>query len=144
MLHAAVADKDELADVVFSIVYKEGATGYPCIKRFQIEGWIMNKDYQLLSEGSQVLWFTVAKAASITLRYVKKPRIKGLEGHFRLGDYDVKGIKANGVRLAAREVESAEGMDSPSPARRAKAPELFDAVPQKPSARKPAPVKKKK
>jgi len=130
MLYAAIADKDSLADLVFTMVYREAERGYPCIKRFRIEGWIMNKDYQLLPEGAQVLWFSPLPSASFTVAYEKKPKIKIRQETFRVEDFDAKGIKANGVRLAARECAGVEGDPAPiSPAQTAEIqspPELFD------------------
>jgi topoisomerase-4 subunit A len=122
LLHCAIADKEALADVVFTIVYRDGATGFPCIKRFRIEGWIMNKDYPLLPEGAQVLWFTAEAASPFTVLYEPKPRLKVKREAFRVEDYDVKGIKANGVRLASREVSTVSG---PEPAAE---PDLFNGV----------------
>ncbi|GAB1481297.1 hypothetical protein MASR2M78_01120 [Treponema sp.] len=43
-----VADKDALSKMVFTVICKDSATGYPLIKRFIVEGWIMNKDYSLV------------------------------------------------------------------------------------------------
>lgn len=137
MLFAAIADKDALADTIFTIVYREAENGFPCIKRFRIEGWIMNKDYQLLPEGATVLWFTALPKASFKARYVKKPKVKIHEEAFRVEKFEAKGIKANGVRLAAREVAEVEGDTSPiAPAQPgaaggspdATAPELFGSA----------------
>ncbi|MCL2878995.1 MAG: DNA topoisomerase IV subunit A, partial [Treponema sp.] len=50
-----VADKEVLSDTVFTIIYREKETGYACIKRCMIEGWIMNKDYFLVPDGAEVL-----------------------------------------------------------------------------------------
>ncbi|MEI6875420.1 MAG: DNA topoisomerase IV subunit A [Spirochaetota bacterium] len=114
LLYASLADKDFLAEVVFTIVYKDGQTGFPYIKRFRIEGWIMNKDYQLLPEGAQVLWFTFAPKARFTLSYVKKAKLKIREEHFKIEEHEPKGIKAGGVRLAVREVAEIQGDEAPS------------------------------
>ena len=113
MLHCSAAEKETLAGVAFSIVYKDEAQGHPHMKRFKIEGWIMNKDYPLLPEGAQVLWLTAAPKARFKISYKPKPRFKIHTEDFRVEDYDVRGIKANGLRLAPREAISAE---SPDPA----------------------------
>jgi topoisomerase-4 subunit A len=132
LLFASIADKALLSDLVFTIVYREAENGYPCIKRFRIEGWIMNKDYQLLPEGATVLWFTALPSASFTVTYVKKPKLKIREEKFKIGSFDPKGIKANGVRLAARECEGVEGDPSPISPAQVEAedapPSLFDEV----------------
>jgi topoisomerase-4 subunit A len=102
------ADKEALADTVFTVIYKEGETGYPCIKRCVIEGWIMNKEYSLVPEGAELLHVDTRKKFSFTLRYAPKPRLKVLRESFKAQDYLVKGLKAGGVRLAAKEVSGVE------------------------------------
>ncbi|MDR2258859.1 MAG: DNA topoisomerase IV subunit A, partial [Treponema sp.] len=103
-----VADKDELSQTVFTIIYKEKETGYACIKRCVIEGWIMNKEYSLVPEGAVVLHVDTRQKFSFTIRYVPRPRLKVLAETFKAQDYLVKGLKAGGVRLAAKEAARAE------------------------------------
>jgi topoisomerase-4 subunit A len=98
-----VADKDELSRTIFTIIYKEKETGYACIKRCVIDGWIMNKEYSLVPEGAAVLHVDTRQKFSFTLRYVPRPRLKVLTETFKAQDYLVKGLKAGGVRLAAKE-----------------------------------------
>ncbi|AEF82557.1 DNA topoisomerase IV subunit A [Leadbettera azotonutricia] len=101
-----VADKDALSDIVFTLIYKEAETGYPCIKRCVIEGWIMNKDYSLVPEGAVVLHTDTRLKFSFTANYAPKPRLKVLKETFKAQDYNVRGLKAGGVRLAAKEIKS--------------------------------------
>jgi topoisomerase-4 subunit A len=103
-----VADKDELSQTIFTIIYKEKETGYACIKRCVIEGWIMNKEYSLVPDGAVVLHVDTRPKFSFTIRYVPKPRLKVLAETFKAQDYLVKGLKAGGVRLAAKEAARAE------------------------------------
>jgi topoisomerase-4 subunit A len=98
-----VADKDELSRTIFTIIYKEKESGYACIKRCVIEGWIMNKEYSLVPEGATALHVDTRQKFSFTLRYTPRPRLKVLAENFRAQDYQVKGLKAGGVRLAAKE-----------------------------------------
>ncbi|MDR0387768.1 MAG: DNA topoisomerase IV subunit A [Treponema sp.] len=115
-----VADKEVLAGIIFTIIYKEGKTGYPCIKRCVIEGWIMNKEYSLIPEGAEALYVDTRQKFSFTLKYKPKPRIKITTETFKAQDYLVKGLKAGGVRLASREVsgvdvKKATGKDAEQP-----------------------------
>ncbi|MDR2021293.1 MAG: DNA topoisomerase IV subunit A [Treponema sp.] len=103
-----VADKEVLADTVFTIIYREAETGYPCIKRCVIEGWIMNKDYSLTPEGAAVLHVDTRSKFTFTVRYKPKPRLKVLEETFKAQNYLIKGLKAGGVRLAPKEAVSVE------------------------------------
>jgi topoisomerase-4 subunit A len=103
-----VADKEVLGALVFTVIYKEAGTGYPCIKRCVIEGWIMNKEYSLVPEGAAVLHVDTRPKFSFALYYAPKPRLKITRENFKAQDYLVKGLKAGGVRLAAKEVERIE------------------------------------
>jgi topoisomerase-4 subunit A len=103
-----VADKEALGALVFTVIYKESGTGYPCIKRCVIEGWIMNKEYSLVPEGAAVLHLDTRPKFSFTVYYVPKLRLKITKEKFKAQDYLVKGLKAGGVRLAAKEVDRIE------------------------------------
>jgi len=100
-----VADKEVLGNTVFTIIYKELKTGYPCIKRCVIDGWIMNKDYSLVPEGAKVLLVDTREKFVFTIYYKPKPRLKVLKESFKAQDYNIRGLKAGGIRLAAKEIE---------------------------------------
>ena len=105
---AAVADKEALANTVFTIVYKEAKTAYACIKRCVIEGWIMNKEYSLIPDGAQPLLVSAAPDVTFTVHYTPKPRLKVTKETFKARDFNVRGLKAGGIRLASKEVDSLE------------------------------------
>jgi topoisomerase-4 subunit A len=102
------ADKEVLAETVFTIIYREKETAYCFIKRCIIEGWIMNKDYFLVPDGAEVLHIDTRPKFSFTVKYVPRPRLKVLRETFKAQDYLVKGLKAGGVRLAAKEAAGVE------------------------------------
>ncbi|MDR0496847.1 MAG: DNA topoisomerase IV subunit A [Treponema sp.] len=102
-----VADKEVLSGTIFTIIYKEVKTGYPCIKRCVIEGWIMNKEYSLVPEGAEVLLIDTREKFSLTVHYKPKPRLKVLLETFKAQSYNIRGLKAGGIRLAAKEAEKA-------------------------------------
>jgi topoisomerase-4 subunit A len=102
------ADKEVLSGIVFTIIYKEEKDGFPCIKRCVIEGWIMNKEYSLVPKGSQVLCVDTRQKFSFTVNYKPKPRLKVLKETFKAQDFNIRGLKAGGIRLANKEAESVE------------------------------------
>ncbi|MDR0553860.1 MAG: DNA topoisomerase IV subunit A [Treponema sp.] len=104
----SVADKERLIETVFSIIYREAETGYPCIKRCVIEGWIMNKEYALVPEGAVVLHIDTREQFSFTLTYAAKPRLKKVQETFKAQDYAIRGLKAGGIRLSNKEVKGVE------------------------------------
>ncbi len=123
MLYCAGAEKEELAKVLFTVVYREKENGYPYIKRCRIETYINNRDYQLVPDGAQILLFSTETDFSFTVAYAPKPRMKVKEEGFVASDFEEKGLKALGVRLAAKEAVSAELGISKAAARAAAAAE---------------------
>ena len=103
-----VADKEVLSKTTFTIIYKEAGTGFACIKRCVIEGWIMNKEYFLVPEGAKVLHIDTRSRFSFTLKYLPKPRLKKLTEDFKAQKYSVRGLKAGGIRLSNKEVSRAD------------------------------------
>ncbi|HBG36759.1 MAG TPA: DNA topoisomerase IV subunit A [Treponema sp.] len=106
MWHAGLADKDEIAQVLFTIVYMDPKTKQAYIKKCRIEQYIMNRDYLIVPDGMKILFVEKKESFSFTLKYVEKPRVRILEETFFTDDYDEKGIRAQGVRLSTREVKS--------------------------------------
>jgi topoisomerase-4 subunit A len=93
-------------DTVFTVVYKHPGSGYPFIKRCKIEQFILQKAYSLVPEGAVVQLFTTELDGEILAEYKPKPRLRVLEETFPLQNYLVKGVKAQGVRLANKEAKS--------------------------------------
>ncbi len=108
MWYCGLADKEELSKVLFTVIYRDPKTNYAYIKRCRIEQFILNRDYLIAPDGAEVLHVGTVKDFKFKLHYVKKPRVKITEEIFSAGSFDEKGLKAQGVRLASREVESVE------------------------------------
>ncbi len=113
MLHCGFADKETLANTVFTVVFRDDETGYPYIKRCRIEQFILNKGYSIVPDKCTPLKLTTDRHAELFVEYKPGPRIRVLEEKFSIDDYLVKGAKSGGVRLAAREIKSAKftGLD---------------------------------
>jgi topoisomerase-4 subunit A len=103
------------------VIYREAETGYPCIKRCVIEGWIMNKEYSLVPEGARVLHIDRRPEFSFTIYYAPKPRVKITKEVFKAQDYAVRGLKAGGIRLAVREADRVEVKEKQGPVSNSKA-----------------------
>ncbi len=106
MLFCCLADKDEMAERVFNVLYKHNETGYAHLKRCKIEQFILDKSYELVPDGCEVMKLSVKDGEEVQLKYKPKPRLKVLEENFPVDDFLVKGVKAAGVRLSAKEVKS--------------------------------------
>lgn len=105
--YCGFSDKDVLSKVLFTIVYKDLKTGCPYIKRCRIAGYILNRDYLIIPDNTQLLYSDTRDKGAFTVSYAPKARVKTLEESFNLQDWPEKGLKALGVRLATREAVSA-------------------------------------
>lgn len=106
MWFCQVAEKEKINPVLFTVIFRDPKTKYAFIKRCRIASWIMNRDYFMAPDGMEVLHIDTREKFTFTLNYEKKPRVKVLEEQFKAQDFEEKGLKTLGVRLAAREVES--------------------------------------
>ncbi len=106
LLYCGLADKEILSRVVFSIIYKDKKTGFAYLKRCRIEKYILEKGYLIVPEACTILKFTIKKDLLIHLFYKPKPRLRVLEEKFELNKFLVKGVKAAGVKLSSREIQS--------------------------------------
>jgi len=102
------ADKDELEQVRFSVLYRDTESGSIYLKRFQIEGYILDKEYEILPDKAQFLKMTTKENVSVHLDYKQKPLLRVLEETFPVNKYLVKGVKALGVRLTTKETNGAK------------------------------------
>ena len=118
MWYCNYAEKELINKVLFTVIYRDSKTKYAYIKRCRIAGWIMNRDYMLAPDGTEVLHIDTRENFSFTLKYEKKPRVKVLSEDFNAGDWEERGLKAGGIRLSAHEtvaitVEPASGGSAP-------------------------------
>ena len=66
----------------------------------------VNKVYNLNPEGTKLVKFTTDSEKKIVLNYKPKPRLRILNEDFLISDYPIRGIKAGGIRLASRELQT--------------------------------------
>ncbi len=104
MWYCNYADKDIISATLFTAIYRDPKTKFCFIKRFRVSGWIMNRDYMIAPDGMEILHIDTRQTFAFTLKYEKKPRVKIVKEDFIAGDFEEKGLKANGVRLSSREV----------------------------------------
>jgi topoisomerase-4 subunit A len=106
MIYAGLADKETMEEVVFSLVYRNTENGYPYIKRCQVTQFILNKAYSLVPEEGRLIRLTVKEDVAAVVDFKQKRLIPGAD-QFPVTDYLIKGVKARGVRLKAKEFTSA-------------------------------------
>ncbi len=110
--YCGFADKESLAKILFTVLYRDPETNYVYIKRCKIAAYIMNRDYFFAPDGMEVLHVDTRKNFEFTLNYMKKPKLKVLSEKFKAQDYLEKGLKALGTRVASKEVDSVSVAES--------------------------------
>ena len=58
---------------------------------------------RLVPDGAEVLLVDTREKFSFVIHYKPKPRLKVLKESFKAHDYNVRGLKAGGIRLASKE-----------------------------------------
>ncbi len=106
MRYCCIAEKSCLEETFFTLVYQLKGTRQLYIKRCQITQFIMNRSYELVPENGKLVKFSTQENAEVFLQYKPKKRLKVLEESFPFADYLVKGVRANGVRLTSKDVQS--------------------------------------
>ena len=106
MWYCGFAEKEQLSQILFTVIYKD-EKNYPYIKRARVESYILNRDYLFVPDTATVLYADTAEDFEFTVHYTPKPRTRKNEERFKTADYPERGLKAQGVRLAEREAETA-------------------------------------
>ena len=104
--YCGLADKESLSKVLFTVIYKDPEKQFIYIKKCKITAYIMNRDYFFAPDGMEVLHVDTRKNFTFTVNYVPKPRVKILTEKFKTDVFEEKSLKAKGVRVVAKEVES--------------------------------------
>ncbi|QEJ94611.1 DNA topoisomerase IV subunit A [Treponema phagedenis] len=107
MWYCGFAEKEELSQVLFTLIYKDAKTGCPYIKRCRVEGYILNRDYLIVPDDATLLFVHTAEKFDFTVQYEPKPRVKKLEENFKAQDYQEKGLRTLGIKLSNRIATSA-------------------------------------
>jgi len=105
MHYCGFSDQGTCGKTVFTVIYRD-KKGYPFIKRCRIEKFILNRGYALVPDNCSVLKISTGENGLVNVHYRRKPRLRVLQETFKVSDFNVKGVRARGVRLAGREVKS--------------------------------------
>jgi topoisomerase-4 subunit A len=107
MRYCALADKEEMDKVVFTVIYQEKSLKYLFIKRFVINQFILNKSYSVLPKGPFKLYaLSTHEDARITIKYKKGKGYKIMEDVTYFSRFLTKGVRARGVRLTTKEAQT--------------------------------------
>ena len=106
MHYCGFADKEEISREVFSVLYKN-EKGQTYLKRCRIEQFILGRAYDLVPEGGKLLDVTTDEKAAAVLDYDPNRRYRVLEEEFPVADYQIKGVRSQGVKLTDKTLKKA-------------------------------------
>lgn len=107
LLYCGEADKERLSEKVFSILYRMKDSGEGYIKRFRIEGYILDKAYEAVPPEGEALQLTTKEDAFVYVKYVKTPKLKIEEETFPLKKFPIKNYRSAGKRLSSKPITTA-------------------------------------
>jgi topoisomerase-4 subunit A len=107
-LYCGFAEKEQLAKKTFSVLYKDPKTKTGYVKRAHIETWILDKPYELIPEGMELLKLTSREDAVVHVEYEPARGLKKLEETFSLKKFPVRGLKAAGLRISPKKIKTAQ------------------------------------
>ena len=93
---------------VHNIVYWEGASQVCYAKRFRVEKFIIDREYNLFptKKGAKILHLSHGDGIRVETHFVPMPRLRKSSLIFDLDDLAVKGIQARGNKVSSKSVQS--------------------------------------
>ncbi|MEC9360874.1 MAG: hypothetical protein VX985_03450, partial [SAR324 cluster bacterium] len=90
------------------VLYWEGATRVCYAKRFRVEKFIMDREYNLFpaKKGAKILHMSQGNGILLEVSFVPTPRIRKSKDIFFLDDLVIKGIQARGNKVSSKSVQS--------------------------------------
>jgi len=89
-------------DVLFNLIYKDAASGLSYCKRFRIEKFILDKEYQLFKPGGKVQAFITGEQFQVKIRYMPKKRLKVRSEAIDFSSQLIKGVSSRGNRVSTK------------------------------------------
>lgn len=113
MIYCSLTDRETLEETIFSVLYRN-KDKYAYLKRFQVQQFILEKEYEFLPPKTKLLKLTTKRNIYAHVDYVPRPRMQKTEEDFPIEEFLVKGVKAQGVRLNPKEIKSAKFVKNPT------------------------------
>ena len=96
------------SETVHNVLYWEGATRVCYAKRFRVEKFIMDREYNLFpaKKGAKILHMSQGNGILLEVSFVPTPRIRKSKDIYFLDDLVIKGIQARGNKVSSKSVQS--------------------------------------
>ena len=96
----------ENPETVYNIVYQPEEDGLAYVKRFKVQKFILDKEYELFPDqaGAKILHFSTGNGIFLEFQFVPSERIRKSRDFLLLDEVLVKNPQARGVRLANKPI----------------------------------------
>ena len=93
---------------VHNVIYWEGASKVCYAKRFRVEKFILDREYNLFpkKKGAKILHLSQGEGIRLEVSFVPTPRIRKSNDTYNLDDLAIKGIQARGNKVSSKSVQS--------------------------------------
>ncbi len=93
---------------VYNIVYWEGTSQICYAKRFRVEKFIIDREYNLFpnKKGAKILHLSHGDGIKVEVTFVPRPRLRKSSQIFDLDNLAIKGIQARGNKVSNKSVQS--------------------------------------
>jgi len=96
------------AKTVHNVIYWEGASRVCYAKRFRVEKFILDREYNLFTrkKGAKILHLSQGEGIILEIFFVPVPRIRKSKDIYILDALAIKGIQARGNKVSSKSVQS--------------------------------------
>ena len=93
---------------VHNVIYWEGASKVCYAKRFRVEKFILDREYNLFpkKKGAKILHLSQGEGIRLEVFFVPTPRIRKSSDTYNLDDLGIKGIQARGNKVSSKSVQN--------------------------------------
>ena len=94
-------------ETVHNVIYWEGASKVCYAKRFRVEKFILDREYNLFpkKKGAKILHLSQGEGIRLEVSFVPTPRIRKSSDTYNLDDLGIKGIQARGNKVSSKSVQ---------------------------------------
>ena len=95
-------------ETVHNVIYWEGASKVCYAKRFRVEKFILDREYNLFpkKKGAKILHLSQGEGIRLEVFFVPTPRIRKSSDTYNLDDLGIKGIQARGNKVSSKSVQN--------------------------------------
>lgn len=90
---------------VYNVIYRSAQNKYLYAKRFKIEKYILEKDYEYFKNGDKLEYFSLDSNPKLILEFNHEPRKKLKELEFDFKSVSVQNYKSKGIRIINRSIK---------------------------------------